>query len=231
MSWFARIRNIFRTDRVSDEIHREITFHLDERADELMAAGTPSKDARKEARRRFGSVTLQKENTRDRDVFVALETLLSDLRQGLRGLRRDPIFCATAILTLAIGIGANTAVFSLLHGLLLRSLPVPSPQELVRIDHISAAEPRSANISHSMTQQLRRQQQSFVDISSWTGPGVVVEERDGTVQLYAGDHGQRQRVRAARPAAAARPPADAGRRCAWRRADGMAGGGERGVLA
>jgi predicted permease len=185
VSLFTRIRNIFRTDRISDEIDREITFHLDERADDLMAAGMRARDAKREARRRFGSVTLQKENTRDRDVLVWLETLLSDLRHGLRGLRRDPIFCLAAILTLAIAIGANTAVFTLLHGLLLRSLPVPSPQELVRIDHISLTEPRpNTPASHGIVQQLRRQQRSFVDISSWATMNTTIEDPDGTVRLY-----------------------------------------------
>jgi predicted permease len=185
VSWFTRIRNIFRSDSISDEIDREISFHLDERADELMAAGVPAGEAHREARRRFGSVTLQKEHMRDRDVLVWLETLTFDLRQGLRGLRRDPIFCLTAILTLAIGIGATTAVFTLLHGLLLRSLPVASPQELVRIDHVSLTQPKATgSLSHGMVQQLRRQQRSFVDISSWENMNQAVEDPDGTVRFY-----------------------------------------------
>ena len=101
-------------------------------------------------------------------MFVWLETFLSDLRYGLRALGRDPIFCLTAILTLAIGIGANTAVFSLLHGLLLRSLPVSAPQDLVRIDLVSLTDPRASDgMPYGMQQQLRRQQRSFVDLSSW----------------------------------------------------------------
>jgi hypothetical protein len=92
VSVFTRIRNIFRTDKGADDIDREIKFHLDERADDLMAAGASAKHAKREARRRFGNVRLQSERTRDRDVLVWLETFLSDLRHGLRGLRRDPIF-------------------------------------------------------------------------------------------------------------------------------------------
>ena len=170
MSWFTRIRNVFRTDRVSDEIEREITFHLDERADELMAAGASARKRTREAQRRFGSVALQQENTRDRDVLVWLETLLSDLRHGLRGLRRDPIFCLAAILTLAIGIGANTAVFTLLHGLLLRSLPVTIAAASWSGSITSARPSREPPTSRTAwSQQLRRQQQSFVDISSLDG--------------------------------------------------------------
>jgi predicted permease len=182
---FTRIRNIFRTDKLADDIDREITFHLDERADDLMAAGASASDAKREARRRFGSVALQHENTRDRDVVVWLETVISDLRHGLRGLRRDPIFCLAAILTIAIGIGANTAVFSLLHGLLLRSLPVTSPQQLVQINQFSAAEPNTPrSLPHGMVQQLRRQQSSFVDISSWVWQNLAIENRDGTFGFH-----------------------------------------------
>src|SRR6266508_6647074 len=115
MSWLARLRNVLRADRVSAEIDREMAFHLAERIDELVAAGASPVEARREARRRFGSYALQKENTRERDVLVWLETLLTDLRYGLRGVRRSPAFCLAAVLTLAIGIGANTAVFTLLH--------------------------------------------------------------------------------------------------------------------
>ena len=147
----------------------------------------PEDAARREARRRFGSVALASETTRERDLFVWLETFLSDLRYGLRALGRDPVFCVTAILTLAIGIGANTAVFSLLHGLLLRSLPVSAPQDLVRIDLVSLTDPRaSEGMPYGMQQQLRRQQRSFVDLSSWQRSSLNVADQDGTLRHAAG---------------------------------------------
>ena len=89
MSWLARLRNVFRPDEVSDEIDREMAFHVAERTDELVAAGASPEAARRQARRRFGSYALQSENTRERDVIVWLETLLTDFRYGLRGLRRS----------------------------------------------------------------------------------------------------------------------------------------------
>src|SRR5688500_3925557 len=112
MSWLSRLRNVFRTDRVADEVERELAFHLAERADGLMAEGATREEADREARRRFGSYLLQKENTRDRDVIVWLETLLGDFRYGLRALRRNPAFGLAAVLTLAIGLRANTAIGS-----------------------------------------------------------------------------------------------------------------------
>ena len=127
MSWIARLVNVFRAEKVSEDIDRELAFHLAERTDALIADGASPEAARREARRRFGSYTVQRENTRDRDLLVWLESFGADVRYGLRGLVRSPIFAATCILTLAIGIGANTTVFTLLHGLMLRSLPVTAP--------------------------------------------------------------------------------------------------------
>jgi predicted permease len=184
MSWLARLRNVFRRDAVSDEIDREMAFHLAERTDELVAAGASPETARREARRRFGSGALQKENTLDRDVLVGLETLLADVRYGLRGLRRNPVFCLSAILTLAIGIGANTAVFTLLHGLLLRSLPVPNPEELARIGMTAPDAPPAFFLPYRMIQPLRQEQRSFVDLSVWRDQAVTVSDQDGTLRQY-----------------------------------------------
>ncbi|PYQ46675.1 MAG: hypothetical protein DMF77_00055 [Acidobacteria bacterium] len=180
MSWLARLRNVFRADEVSEEIEREMAFHLAERTDELIAAGASPEAARREAERRFGSDLLQRDNTRDRDVLVWLETLLGDFRYGLRALRRSPVFGLAAILTLAIGIGANTAVFTLLHGLLLRSLPVTRPEELARIGLTNLGDgPPAPFIPYRMIQQLRREQRSFVDLSAWREQSVAVSDRDG----------------------------------------------------
>src|SRR5688572_11149906 len=134
MSWLTRLVNVFRAGKVSDDIDRELAFHVAERADELIAAGSPPEAARLEARRRLGNHAVQRENVRDHDVLVWVESFVADVRGGVRALVKQPIFAITTILTLAIGIGANTVVFTLLHGLLLRSLPVRAPQELVRIN-------------------------------------------------------------------------------------------------
>jgi hypothetical protein len=185
MSWLAHLRNVFRPDEVSDEIDREMAFHVAERTDELVAAGASPEAARREARRRFGSCALQSENTRERDVIVWLETLLTDFRYGLRGLRRSPVFCVAAVLTLAIGIGANTAVFTLLHGLLLRSLPVADPQQLARIGLTGLRDaPPAFVFPYRMIQQLRLEQRSFVDVSAWRDRSVTLPDADGTLRQY-----------------------------------------------
>ena len=134
MSWLTRLVNVFRAGKVSDDIDRELAFHVAERADELIAAGASPEAARLEARRRLGHHLTQRDNVREHDLIVWVESFVADARGGVRALLKQPIFAITTILTLAIGIGANTVVFTLLHGLLLRSLPVTAPQELVRIN-------------------------------------------------------------------------------------------------
>ena len=133
MAWYHRLRNTMRSERLSGELDRELEFHLAERADELVAAGMSEAEARREARLRFGNPTVQKERTRDRDILPWLESLMADVRYALRSLRASPGFAAVAILSLGLAIGANTAIFSLIDAVMLRSLPVERPEELVRV--------------------------------------------------------------------------------------------------
>ena len=133
MSWLGRLRNHLRDGAVSKEITREMRFHLAERADDLVASGMAPDAAQREARRRFGSLAYQGERTRERDLFRWLDTLIGDIRYASRALRAAPAFATVAILSLALGIGANTAVFSVINALVLRSLPVNHPEELVAV--------------------------------------------------------------------------------------------------
>jgi hypothetical protein len=132
-SLFARFRNVLRSRRISEEIDRELAFHLAERVDDLVAAGMSPDRAEHEARRRFGSYALQAEDTRDRDVIVWLETLVADVRYAWRALRAHPAFSSVAVLSLALGIGANTAIFTLVNTVMIKTLPVRDPDALVWI--------------------------------------------------------------------------------------------------
>jgi putative ABC transport system permease protein len=131
MAWFSRIRNLFRSDDLSREIDREMEFHIAERTDDLVARGMRLGAARYEARRRFGNYGTQKERTRERDLFTFVYTIATDLRYTFRALRATPAFAVVAVLSLGLGIGANTAIFTLINAVLLRSLPVSHPEELV----------------------------------------------------------------------------------------------------
>lgn len=133
MRWLRRIVNVLVSGRLERDIRREVSFHIAERTDELRAAGLPEREADRQARARFGNPTLQAERTRDADVARWLDTLLRDLRYAARSLARTPAFTLTVVLTLALAIGANTAVFSALDTVLLRPLPFPEPDRLVQV--------------------------------------------------------------------------------------------------
>ncbi len=118
-----------------DDLRREIQTHLDLETEEQRAAGLPARDARDAAIRAFGNPTRVREIAREARRWVALDHFIQDVRFAIRQMRRAPAVALTAILTLALGIGANTAIFSVLNGF-FRPLPVPSPDELVVIASI-----------------------------------------------------------------------------------------------
>ncbi|MEO7359933.1 MAG: ABC transporter permease, partial [Gemmatimonadaceae bacterium] len=131
MAWYSRAVNLLRPDRVSRDIDREMSFHVAERADDLINAGMSPADAAREAQRRLGHRSTLHETIRDADMLTWLEAFISDMKQASRVLRASPGFTVVAVISLALGIGANTAVFSLINAVLMRALPVEHPEELV----------------------------------------------------------------------------------------------------
>jgi predicted permease len=126
----CRVRALWRRHRNDADLDDEIRFHLEEEQEERRAAGVPPGEARDQARRDFGNVALVREDAREARGWGGVERLIQDVRYGCRTLVGTPVVSTVAILSLALGIGANTAVFSVLDALVLRSLPVERPGEL-----------------------------------------------------------------------------------------------------
>jgi predicted permease len=155
-----------RGKRMMEGLDEDIRQHIAMETEDNIARGMSPEEARYRAVRKFGNVTLVKEDTRDVWRFVWLEQLWQDMRYGSRALRRSPGFTAVAVLTLALGIGANVAIFTVIHGVLLEPLPFPHPEQLVRVyDDISASNTHNVGLSVPEFWDLRDHSGIFQDLS------------------------------------------------------------------
>ena len=129
----GRLLALFRKRRLDGELEGEIFAHMEMAELDAIAAGLTPEEARREARRGFGGIEPMKEDHRDQRSVRWVENLLRDVRYGMASLARDPGFAAVTIGLLALGIGANTAMFSIVDAVLLKPLPFPEPERMVRL--------------------------------------------------------------------------------------------------
>ncbi len=191
--WFytvpLRLRSLFRRSRVEEELDEELRYHLKRQIEENIAKGMAPDEARYAALLAMGGIEQRKENCRDTRRVGWIEDLMQDLRYGLRTLRKSPGFTAVAVLSLALGIGANTAIFSVVDPLLIKSLPVKDPEQLVLFNTIDQRGDARERFSYPMFEQLRTHTQVFSGVfaESWFARSV---EMNG---LESGN--QRERVK------------------------------------
>ena len=165
---------LFSRRRRFEDISVSIREHIEERAEELMEEGMAPEQASQAARREFGNVTLVQEHSREVWQWAALESVLADLTLTLRRLRKSPGFAATVLLTMALGIGANTAVFSVVNSVLLKPLPYPHSEQLVALTlNAPGAEgmgdfTSGLRLSPSMYFTFAEQNRTFLSLGIWS---------------------------------------------------------------
>ncbi len=158
--FFFRLRSLFRRKAAETELEHELGFHLERQTEKYAASGLTREEAMRRARLEFGGLDQVKEECREARGVQVMETLFQDVRFGLRMLRKAPAFTAVALLTLALGIGANTAIFSVVYGVLLRPLPY---QDAARLMVLNETTPKVGSVSVSYPDFLdwRAQSRSF----------------------------------------------------------------------
>jgi predicted permease len=166
MSLLSRLRGVLRIERLERDLDEELRTHVEMRARDNAAAGMTPEEAQYEARRQFGNMTLMKEDARRVDIVNWMETARQNLPYAARMLRRNPGFTTVAILTLALGIGANVGTFTVVQAVLLNPLPFSHPEQLVRVyDDLRGSNSRDVGMSVPELWDLRDKSGLFEDIS------------------------------------------------------------------
>src|SRR5215469_5293829 len=183
--WWSKISRALHFRRgLDDDLSDEMHAHLELITDENIARGMTPDDARAAARRHFGNLTHARENAREAWQFPRFETILRDIRYGLRGIRKSTGFSLVVILTLGLGIGANTAIFSVVYSVLLRPLPYPHGERLVRLGE-STAQASGIAVTWINFQHWRADNTAFEDMAAIMGADLSLTGRGDAVVVDA----------------------------------------------
>jgi predicted permease len=182
--FLSRLWTLGRSRQMDRDLEDEISSHLAEATDDYIRQGLSPEEARRAAQRRFGGVTQVKEVYRQVGSFMWLEDLWRDLRHALRALRKSPAYTTAAAATLTLAIGANTAMFSVLNGVLLRPLPYRAPEQLAML----WTEDPTQNLHEGRSslwdvEQWLTQSQSFADMATFDSVGTLLTAAEGAEQI------------------------------------------------
>jgi len=186
---WRRLLFYWRREAFDRELAEEMRFHLEMKIEENSKAGMTPKEARYAAQRKFGNQTLLKEVSREMWGFNSLETLLQDVRYSLRMMRCNPGFTAVTVLSLALGIGANTAIFSVVNAVLLRPLPYQDPDRLAILWTANTRQRLPDGTSYPNFKDWRDQNHVFADLAVFHRPqftSVILTGADGPERIGAG---------------------------------------------
>jgi putative ABC transport system permease protein len=183
-----RIRDLWRRLRTSffganrEEVDEELSYHIARQTELHLAAGMPQEEARRQALIAFGGIEKTREQCHEERTAAPLETVLRDVRYAFRGLRRAPAFAIAGILTMAVGIGATTAVFSVVDRILFRSLPYRDASRLVSVGVVAPIEPQEFMLGYSYY-EWQDHQTPFETLTSWTGSNNCDLTEKGALRL------------------------------------------------
>lgn len=181
-----RTRALFRRKSVETELDDELRFHLERQVEKYVQSGMSREEARRRARVEFGGVEVAKEECRDARGVSVIESVLQDVRYAFRMLGRNPGFTAVAILTLAVGIGADAAIFNTANAALWRSLPVADPQSLVRLIAVRQNQHESSSMPVELAEELRRSD-TFSDVIARTDDGLSFSYNGSSAERIVGE--------------------------------------------